>query len=122
MELPDAYMSLEALKHAAIPMTPMDIEPINAPWIWKIPKRFCQHLQRRGRHSGAQRLRRPGYQHDPCHQYARKPRSPFFGICLGMQCAVIEYAGMCAGMAKANSTEFDEATRNPCDLSDALNR
>lgn len=39
-------------------------------------------------------------------KYARENNIPFFGICLGMQCAVIEFARNCAGMADANSTEF----------------
>ncbi|MCX6568617.1 MAG: CTP synthase [Candidatus Aminicenantes bacterium] len=38
--------------------------------------------------------------------YARENRIPFFGICLGMQCASIEYARALAGLKKANSTEF----------------
>jgi CTP synthase len=41
-------------------------------------------------------------------RYARESRVPFFGICLGMQCAVIEYARDVVGLANANSTEFDE--------------
>ena len=39
-------------------------------------------------------------------QYARERQVPFFGICLGMQCAVIEFARNVAGLAKANSEEF----------------
>src|SRR5262249_17727802 len=35
---------------------------------------------------------------------------PFFGICLGMQCATIEFARNAAGLADANSTEFDPQT------------
>jgi CTP synthase len=38
--------------------------------------------------------------------YARENSVPFFGICLGMQCASIEYARSLAGLKKANSTEF----------------
>jgi CTP synthase len=38
--------------------------------------------------------------------YARENKVPFFGICLGMQCATIEYARSLAGLKKANSTEF----------------
>jgi CTP synthase len=41
-------------------------------------------------------------------KFARENKIPFFGICLGMQCAVIEYARNCAGLEGANSTEFDE--------------
>jgi CTP synthase len=43
-------------------------------------------------------------------QYAREQKVPFFGICLGMQCATIEYARNVAGLADANSTEFDPQT------------
>jgi len=43
-------------------------------------------------------------------QYAREHRVPFFGICLGMQCATIEYARNVAGLPDANSTEFDPQT------------
>ena len=44
--------------------------------------------------------------------YARKSGVPFFGICLGMQCAAIEFARHVCGLAEANSTEFDAATPN----------
>jgi CTP synthase len=40
-------------------------------------------------------------------RFARETKVPFFGICLGMQCAVIEYARHVCGLANANSTEFD---------------
>ena len=46
-------------------------------------------------------------------RFARENRVPFFGICLGMQCAVIEFARNVAGLEKANSTEFDENTPYP---------
>jgi CTP synthase len=42
--------------------------------------------------------------------YARENKVPFFGICLGMQCATIEYARDVAGLKEANSTEFDPQT------------
>jgi CTP synthase len=42
--------------------------------------------------------------------YARKKKVPYFGICLGMQCATIEFARNVAGLAKANSTEFEPHT------------
>src|SRR5688500_3789155 len=41
-------------------------------------------------------------------RYAREKKVPYFGICLGMQCAVIEFARNVAGMVGANSTEFDD--------------
>jgi CTP synthase len=43
-------------------------------------------------------------------RYAREYRVPYFGICLGMQTMVIEFARNVCGMEKANSTEFDPAT------------
>ena len=43
-------------------------------------------------------------------RYARENKVPFFGICLGMQCAVIEFARHVAGLTKANSEEFDPLT------------
>ncbi len=43
-------------------------------------------------------------------QYARERKIPFFGICLGMQCATIEYARDAAGLNRADSTEFDPQT------------
>jgi len=46
-------------------------------------------------------------------RFARENRMPFFGICLGMQCAVIEFARNVAGLNGANSTEFDEETPYP---------
>ena len=46
-------------------------------------------------------------------QYARENGIPFFGLCLGMQCAVIEFARNVCGLKKANSTEFDPKTRHP---------
>lgn len=46
-------------------------------------------------------------------KYARTEGIPFFGICLGMQCAVIEFARNCAGMEGASSTEFDEENSYP---------
>ncbi|MBN1684548.1 MAG: CTP synthase [Gammaproteobacteria bacterium] len=46
-------------------------------------------------------------------QYARKHHIPFFGICLGMQIAIIEYARNEVGMKNANSTEFDPDTPYP---------
>lgn len=46
-------------------------------------------------------------------QYAREKRIPFFGICLGMQMAVVEYARNICGLARANSSEFDPQTPYP---------
>ena len=46
-------------------------------------------------------------------EYARINKLPFFGICLGMQLATIEYARNVCGLENANSLEFDELTKNP---------
>jgi CTP synthase len=46
-------------------------------------------------------------------QYAREHKVPYLGICLGMQVATIEYARHVAGLAGANSTEFEPETAHP---------
>ena len=46
-------------------------------------------------------------------KYARENRIPFFGICLGMQIATIEFARNVCGLKQANSTEFDKVTKYP---------
>jgi CTP synthase len=43
-------------------------------------------------------------------RFARTQKIPYFGICLGMQCAVIEFARGVLGLQNANSTEFDQTT------------
>lgn len=46
-------------------------------------------------------------------RYARESRTPFLGLCLGMQIATIEFARHVCGLEGANSTEFDPATPHP---------
>lgn len=46
-------------------------------------------------------------------RYAREREIPFFGICLGMQCAAIEFGRNVIGLDRAHSTEFDKDTPNP---------
>ncbi len=46
-------------------------------------------------------------------KYARENNIPYFGICLGMQCAVIDFARHVCRLDKANSSEFDENTPHP---------
>ncbi|MBN9521887.1 CTP synthase [bacterium] len=46
-------------------------------------------------------------------RFARETGLPFFGICLGLQCATIEFARNVVGLAGANSTEFDKAATHP---------
>jgi len=46
-------------------------------------------------------------------RYARENKLPFLGICLGMQCATIEFARNAIGLKRAHSTEFDPKTPHP---------
>ncbi len=46
-------------------------------------------------------------------RYAREMKVPYLGLCLGMQCAVIEFARNVAGLKGANSSEFDAGTKYP---------
>ncbi|MBL7095726.1 CTP synthase [candidate division KSB1 bacterium] len=46
-------------------------------------------------------------------RYARENNIPFFGICLGLQCAVIEFARNVCGLENANSTEFNDNSPHP---------
>ena len=46
-------------------------------------------------------------------RYAREHRVPFLGLCLGMQCAIIEFARNVIGWADADSTELDPASPHP---------
>jgi CTP synthase len=46
-------------------------------------------------------------------RFARERGVPYFGICLGMQCAVIEFARHVLGLENANSTEFDREAKHP---------
>ena len=48
--------------------------------------------------------------------YVRTTNIPFFGICLGLQCAVIEFARNACGLERANSTEFKQTDQNVIDL------
>jgi CTP synthase len=70
---------------------------------------------RRGRDPGAGRLRRARFrgQGRGRRSTRARPASPYFGICYGMQVAVVEFARNVAGLAGANSTENDRATPHP---------
>jgi len=48
--------------------------------------------------------------------YVREHKIPFFGICLGLQCAVIEFARNVCGLTRANSIEFKETDQNVIDM------
>ena len=49
-------------------------------------------------------------------QYVRMQNIPFFGICLGLQCAVIEFARNVCGLDHANSAEFKQSDQNVIDM------
>ena len=67
-----------------------------------------------GRYSGGTRIRQPGIEGkiEAVH-FARTKGIPFFGICLGMQCAVIEFARNVLDFKDAASTEMEPATTHP---------
>ena len=46
-------------------------------------------------------------------RYARENKIPFLGICLGLQCAIIDFSRNVCGMTEANSTEFNKQTKYP---------
>ena len=110
IELKDSYKSLvEALAHGGI----ANDARVEVQWI------DAEHIERDGaaaQFSGIHGILVPGGFGDrgilgkiEAVRYAREQRVPFFGICLGMQCAVIEYARNVCGLTGANSSEFDPA-------------
>ena len=113
IELQDAYKSVyESITHAGIANdTAVRIARLDAEEIEKDPPK---HL---GTLNG---ILIPGGFGDrgtegkiAAARFAREQGIPFFGLCLGMQIAVIEFARNVAGLPEANSTEFDEATADP---------
>jgi CTP synthase len=114
IELQDAYKSIyEALTHAgAANDTKVDIVRVDAEAIEKAgPDIYL---------SGLQGILIPGGFGDRGTEgkiaaagYARRSGIPYFGICLGMQIAVIEYARNVCGLKEATSTEFDKGTPHP---------
>ncbi|WP_294230721.1 CTP synthase [Prosthecobacter sp.] len=114
IELQDAYKSIyEALTHAgAANDCKVDIVRIDAESIEKAgPELYL---------SGLQGILIPGGFGDrgtegkiTAARYAREKKVPYFGICLGMQIAVIEFARNVCDLKNATSTEFDKATEHP---------
>jgi len=114
MELHDAYISIvEALKHGGIEnKARVDIQWIDSETI------TSQNAKERLK--GLNGLLVPGgFGHRGIEgkveaiQYARENKVPFLGLCLGLQCCVIEFARNKCGIANANSSEFDENTPDP---------
>lgn len=114
VQLHDAYLSVsESLKHAGYPIgTKIDIRWVNSEFLTKetleseladldgilVPGGFG------GRGIEGKIM---------AAQYARINKIPYFGICLGMQIAVIEFARNVCGLDGANSVEWDESTKHP---------
>lgn len=116
VELPDAYISVtEALHHAGI----VNDAKVKIKWI------NAEQLEVPGvdldeEFAGCKGILVPGGFGDrgiegkiTAIQYAREHKLPFLGLCLGMQCAVIEFARHVCGMADAHSTEFSSETKHP---------
>ncbi len=114
IELPDAYLSVtEALKHAGW----ANEVDVSIRWI------DSESLTRENvgeRLAGAAGVLVPGgFGHRGIEgkilaaRCARRERIPYLGLCLGLQCAVIEFAREVLGTPDANSTEFDMFTEHP---------
>lgn len=114
VRLSDAYLSvIEAIKHAAIAYE----ADVNLSWVNSEdieaygPEKFLNDVQGvlvpggfgiRGVDGKITAI-----------QYAREQQIPFLGLCLGMQCAAIEWARHVAKLEDGNSAEFDPDTKNP---------
>ncbi|MDD4847328.1 MAG: CTP synthase [Bacteroidales bacterium] len=114
VELKDAYKSIhEAFVHAGVANEcKVNVKIIHAE---KVTKATVAELL--GKMHGV--LVAPGFGNRGIEgkieaiRYVRENKIPFFGICLGMQCAVIEFARHVLGYADAHSSEFDIETKNP---------
>src|SRR5690606_13082659 len=114
VELPDAYKSInEAFIHAGamneckVKVKYIAAESLNESNVAEKLRRVCGVLVA------------PGFGERGVEgkittiQYVRENNIPFFGICLGMQCAVIEFGRNVLGLKGANSTEMDKKTKHP---------
>lgn len=114
-ELPDAYKSvLEAFIHAGVENNAR----VNVSWVGTEDVRNDKDADRIfGKMDGILLL--PGFGKRGSEgkilscKYARENKIPFLGICLGLQCAVIEFARNVCGLKDANSTEFNKKTNYP---------
>jgi CTP synthase len=114
IELQDAYKSiLEAFVHAGA-MNECKVEVVNIHSEFITPENVDEKMA-----SLDALLVAPGFGHRGIEgkivavKYARERGLPFFGICLGMQMAVIEYARNILGMQDAHSTEMNSDTAHP---------
>lgn len=111
MELHDAYISIaESLKHGGIE----NLADVNIEWIDSETISSDTVEERLGHLDGI--LIPGGFGHRGIEgkveaiQFAREKRVPFLGLCLGLQCSVIEFSRHVCGLSQANSSEFDERT------------
>lgn len=116
VDLQDAYISItESLHHAAVfDQADLKIKWVNAETIEDVSVNLDEVF------AGVDAILVPGGFGNRGIEgkvraicYAREKKLPFLGICLGMQCAVIEFARDVAGMTGANSTEFYDETEYP---------
>ena len=114
VELPDAYKSIsESFVHAG---AANDCK-VNVDWISSetIDEKSAERIL--NKYDGV--LVAPGFGERGIEgkissiKYVRENKIPFFGICLGMQCAVIEFSRNVLKLKNAASTEFDEKTKYP---------
>jgi CTP synthase len=115
IDLPDAYLSVsEALRAGGF----ANSARVNLRWV---PSDECATDEGAAKHlTGADAICIPGgfgvrgiEGKVNTVKYARENKIPLLGLCLGLQCIVIEGARHLAGIATANSAEFDEATPDP---------
>ena len=107
--LPDSYMSVvESLKHACL----QNKVNLNLHWIDadNYDNEDLSHLDGVVVHGGFGVRGIEGK--ISAIQYLRENKVPFLGICLGLQCAVIEYARNVCGISDANSSEFSQNTKD----------
>ena len=114
-ELPDAYKSvLEAFVHAGVE----NDAQVKVKWISTEDMRTDEDA-REGFNNIDGILLLPGFGSRGSEgkilacKYARENQIPFLGICLGLQCAVIDFARHVCGLKGANSTEFNRGTPYP---------
>ena len=114
VQLHEAYLSVwEALKHSAIHHgRKLDLRWVDSEDLTRetVAERLCTAdgvvvpggFGQRGIEGKIEAIR-----------YCRENKVPFLGVCLGMQCAVVEFARGVCGMEDADSTEFDPETAHP---------
>jgi CTP synthase len=114
VELHDAYKSIkEALEHAGA----ANETKVHIKWVHSEKLTARNIAKQLGGLSGI--LVAPGFGHRGIEgkieaiRYAREHKVPFLGICLGMQCAVIEFGRNVLGLEGANSAEMDANTPHP---------